>query len=243
MEKRVVVTLTTIPSRATHVVETVQSIVNGTLKPDALYVNIPRYYKRFETAPDPKLIEVLERAGATVILCEDHGTLTKVIPILGVEPEPETLIVIIDDDQVYSPGLLEHLVKGHREFQCAVGFSGIGYPDGPNSRYRISWGHGVPTDILEGSSGMLVPRKAFDGFPDCSHESLLWKCDDYVYARLCDRNRVKKRVICYQNIGRFGDDFSSIRTSDESSQVHSLSRENNHLLNYYECSKEFKSRF
>jgi len=48
---RVVVTLTSIPSREENVVKTVESIQNGTVKPDCIYVNLARYYPKFKRGP------------------------------------------------------------------------------------------------------------------------------------------------------------------------------------------------
>ena len=52
---RVVVTLTTIPTREDSVIRTIKSIQAGTFKPDVIYVNLPEWYPRFECAPDPNL--------------------------------------------------------------------------------------------------------------------------------------------------------------------------------------------
>ena len=52
---RVVVTLTTIPTREESLIKTIKSIQDGTVKPDAIYVNLPEWYPRFKCAPDPNL--------------------------------------------------------------------------------------------------------------------------------------------------------------------------------------------
>ena len=52
---RVVVTLTTIPTREDSVLKTVKSIFNGSVKPDVIYVNLPEWYPRFKCSPDSNL--------------------------------------------------------------------------------------------------------------------------------------------------------------------------------------------
>ena len=41
--KKIVVSLTTLPSRMDHLEKTVRSILNNTVQPDMIYINIPPY--------------------------------------------------------------------------------------------------------------------------------------------------------------------------------------------------------
>ena len=43
---RVVVSMTTLPSRMNQVQKTIESILSNTVQPDAIYINIPRFSKR-----------------------------------------------------------------------------------------------------------------------------------------------------------------------------------------------------
>jgi len=109
---RVVVTTTTIPTRENSVQKMIQSLKSGTLQPDAIYVNLPDWYPRFKCGPDSNLEPKLVSMGVTVNKCKDYGVLTKLLPTLELEKDPETLLVILDDDMIYQPRFLEGLVKG-----------------------------------------------------------------------------------------------------------------------------------
>lgn len=213
---RVIVTLTTIPSRKFSILETIKSIQKNTLKPDAIYVNLPNHLPRFPGQTyNPILKEKLEQLGVIVNECEDMGTLTKSIPTLQMETDPDTLFIIIDDDGVYSNRFIEGLIKGYNEFNCTVGYSGIAYPDYVKNIYgRVGYllfqKHGDRAHILETSFGIAVKREWLSyitkPFP---HNGIY---DDYIISLLLDHLNINKCVLHYDWIGRNGDDWSSIVT-------------------------------
>jgi hypothetical protein len=239
---RVVVTLTTIPTRENSVIKTIESIREGTFKPDAIYVNLPEWYPRFKCGPDHNLETKLRDLSVIVNRCKDYGVLTKLLPILNIETDPATLLVIIDDDMNYQPRFLEGLVKGYEEFKCPVGYSGIAYPETVLNQYgrlcyRLFQGHGQDTEMLECAFGFLIPRGVMEGFPEIAPipedgEICVHLADDYLYTKFMDSKRVPKKVVCYPWAGRVGDDWSTIWTQIEGSQTHALSRDENNLHNF-----------
>jgi hypothetical protein len=234
---RIVVSLTTIPTREKDVIKAIKSIREGTVVPNVIYVNVPEWYPRFRSCPEVGLIQKITEAGGYVITCKDYGSLTKLVPILKIEKDPATLIVVIDDDMIYGPRLIEGLVKGHDEFKCPVGYSGIAYPETAIKHlgrvgFLLAQGHGVRTEILECAFGVLFPRWALDGFPvpepfTEDSDPAMYLSDDYVFSKFFDSKLIQKKVVCYSWIGRKGDDWTTIWTQDPSSQTWSLSRDGN----------------
>jgi len=242
---RVVVTLTTIPTREESVLKTIQSIQSGTFKPDEIYVNLPEWYPRFNCGPDPNFVLKLKNTGVRVNSCKDYGSLTKLVPILEIEKDPDTLIVIIDDDNSYGSRVIEGLVKAHEEFKCPVGYSGIAYPEtaikhtGINT-FLLFQGHGKNTEILECSFGVLFSRRCFDGFSSfepmkSDSEKCLYTTDDLIFSKFLDSKGIPKKIACYPWVGRFCDDWSTILVQNSESQTHALSRDGN-LENYLKAS-------
>ena len=247
---RVVVTLTTIPTREDSVIKTIESIQRGTVKPDVIYVNLPDWYPRFKCGPDPNLKTKLRDLGVTVNECKDYGSLTKIIPIIDIEKDPETLIVVLDDDVTYQPQVVEGLIQGYMQFRTVVGYSGIAYPEtaikhlGRNG-YALFIGHGQCAEILECAFGVLFPRACLEGFPvpepmTVDSDKCLYLTDDFIFSKFFDSKSVLKRVVCWPWVGRHGDDWSTIWTQNEGSQVHSLSRDENNLNNYMSASLKLK---
>ena len=247
---RVVVTTSTIPTREEAVVEMIHSIKTGTYIPDEIYVNLPKWYPRFRRSPDPNLKQKLESLGVKVSECDDYGVLTKSLPILDVETDPETLIIIIDDDMIYQPRVIEGLVKAYEEFKCPVGYSGLAYPETVlrmfgKFGYRLFQGHGAHAEMMECAFGYAFPRKAMDGFwkfPPMKEDSERWVylSDDYLYSKHFERMGLPKRVACYPWAGRVGDDWSTIWTQKQSSQTHALSRDENNLENFFRAGLKLK---
>jgi len=240
---RVVATLTTIPTREESVLKTIESIQQGNLKPDAIYVNLPKWYPKFGKGPDPSLAPRLEALGATVNHCDDYGVLTKLLPTLQIEKDPETLIIVVDDDAHYKPQVLECLVATWNEFKpCAVGFSGLAYPETVLNRigrlgYQIFWGHGNRAEMLECAFGFLMRRGDMEGFPEippftADSVKYVYFSDDYLYSKHLDFKGVPKRVACLPTCGRFGDDWSSVWTQNSDSQTYGLSHQDNNLYNF-----------
>lgn len=249
---RVVVTIATIPTREDSVVETIRSIQCGSYIPDAIYVNIPKWYIRFNQAPDQLLIPKLERMGVIVnILDEDRGCLNKFWKTIELETDPETLIVMIDDDAWYSPLFLHGLIKGYEEFKCAVSYTGLVYPEKIVEQtgrlfYAVCYGHGAAADMLEGVFGVLFPRRAMDSFykfePMTSGSVDLYISDDYVIGRHFDKVGVDKRVVCFQNLGRFGDDWSTLWKYNSDKTSKGISSDGMTLSRYISTGKILKSK-
>jgi len=231
---RVVVSLTTIPTREQSLLKTIKSIQAGTVVPDVIYVNIPVKYVRFKEQFDPYVKKELQTMQGVKVndVQEEHGALDKIIPVLNLEQDPDTCIIIVDDDASYSPRFIEGLVSGYYEFQTVVGYSGIAYPEtairlSGHLRYILQQGHGQTAEILEGSFGVLFPRRVFDNFVDVepmtAENTNMYLSDDYVFSKYLDSQGVNKRIVWYPWAGRKGDDWSTVVSWNENSQTYSLS--------------------
>ncbi|OWY98244.1 hypothetical protein PHMEG_00031029, partial [Phytophthora megakarya] len=99
---RVVVSLTTTPSRLDKVMDSVQSLTRQSLRPDQIYINIPegpmkRHPERSydETEIPPELIQLAPLV--KVNRCVDDGPATKLLGALRLEHNASTLIITLDD--------------------------------------------------------------------------------------------------------------------------------------------------
>ena len=245
---RIVTTMTVIPTREQAIIKAIMSIKEGQLKPDAMYVNIPNTYTRFSEPLEPWLKPVLQTLGVTVIELEyDRCCFNKILPILAVEKDPETLVVTIDDDIVYSPLFIGGLYEAYKKFGGVVGYSALKYPEkvreeGRNpTEYHVMVGHGGAVEILQQGFGTMTKLSSFYGFPDVpplkkGDDATLYLSDDYVISRFYDFKKIPKFVVYWDQIGRFRDDWSSICTLLED-QRHALSVERKSLEDYLKSSE------
>lgn len=104
----IIVSLTTSPKRIHKIKPLIDIIMNQTLPPDKMVLNLPYVFKRdnsfFSEIPDfitnhPKII---------VNRCEDIGPITKIIPTIQLySNKPETIVISIDDDTEYCSNFIE----------------------------------------------------------------------------------------------------------------------------------------
>ena len=97
---RFVVSLTTMPGDVEHLDEVLMSLSNQTVKPAAIYVNLPQKNRR--TGAPYVIPDWLRKFPNVQILqpATDYGPMTKLYPALEKETDPETVIISVDDDKV-----------------------------------------------------------------------------------------------------------------------------------------------
>jgi len=250
---RIVTTMTVIPTREVAVIKAIMSVKNGNVKPDAMYINIPDEYVRFEEKLAPWLKPVLDAIGVTILeLSQDRCCLNKILPILAVERDPETLVVTIDDDIEYKPLFIAGLLEGYNKFGGVVGYSGLLYPDQASKyslnpmEYNVRVGHGTPTEIIQQGFGTMTKVSSFYGFPEVpplqkEMDPTFYLSDDYVISRFYDFKGLTKTVVCWDQIGRFKDDWSSVCTLLNSNDGPQLSTDRKSLEDYLRSSEIIKN--
>lgn len=118
------ISMTTIPARLQYIHKTIDSILEQTVQPIKIFLNIPKRYYRF---PDEKISKELcdELEGKYEILKinyieEDYGPGTKLLGTLITNNEKPILdnngiIILIDDDVVYQNNMIELIVNAYKE--------------------------------------------------------------------------------------------------------------------------------
>jgi hypothetical protein len=166
-QPRVVVSLTTIPSRLTRLRPALNSLLTQDYPPSAIYLAVPRQSER-ERKPYQMPGWLAEHPAVTVIDCErDWGPASKLLPTLLAERErPDTLVIAVDDDNVYPREMVATFVKfSQRLPDAALCFRGHvvagRWKESPAVfGTRVS----APTrmDIITGCGGTLVKPRFFD---------------------------------------------------------------------------------
>lgn len=140
--ERLVVSLTSLPHRiiTSDFRSVIDSLFRQTLLPDAIYLSLPQRSRGNTTFSNEHIASIPTRI--TVLRPEvDLGPVMKLVPVLKVEKEPGTIIVTLDDDQIYHPDLLRLLAWNavHRP-EAAHGACGWGFlwvwPIGPSFPLR-----------------------------------------------------------------------------------------------------------
>lgn len=115
-----IVSLSTIPSKFDTIHFSIDSLINQTLKPKKIIINIPKTYSfRFNSTsiPDEKISKFIEKYSQYNVFINfidnDYGPGTKLLGlfnnIISIDESIEnTYVVILDDDLSYKPDMLEY---------------------------------------------------------------------------------------------------------------------------------------
>ena len=100
------VSISTIPQRLKNLNETVESLLNQTLKPNKIFINIPYKYERFSETIEDNQIPKFNSNIVEVTRCEDCGPGTKLLGSLN-KFKKNSLLILADDDHVYRDYMIE----------------------------------------------------------------------------------------------------------------------------------------
>lgn len=125
---RVVGSLSTLPSRLFCCIYAIKSILAQNMPLDALYLNLPYVTLKGKSYIIPPELQDIAAKDKRFIInrCDaDHGPITKIIPILNIETDPETRIITFDDDVLVHPNVVEILAnKSMSNSNACFSFSG-----------------------------------------------------------------------------------------------------------------------
>lgn len=108
-EYDVIVSLTTFGKRLNDVYITIESIMQGSCKPNKIILWLQDNLKNTEL---PIFVKNQQKRGLEVCYCKDLRSYKKLIPTLG--KYPDAAIITIDDDVIYREDVVEKLIAAHR---------------------------------------------------------------------------------------------------------------------------------
>lgn len=112
----VIITLTTYKERLHEVHLTIESIMQGTVKPNRIILWLAE--NEYNTNDISIFLQKQMRRGLEIRYCKDLRSYKKIIPTLKMFPD--ACIVTIDDDLIYEPDILEHLLLSYRKYPSCV---------------------------------------------------------------------------------------------------------------------------
>jgi hypothetical protein len=220
---RVVVGLTTIPSRALKLRPVLESVASQTRMPDRFYISISEYSAREKKGyPQRELVEMLrdelpKGVGYLNLMSIDYGPLTKLMGMLLCEDKKKknTLLITIDDDHALDERFVECMVeKATMYYGDVVSFFAENI-----SFHPFEWGskgvktsifglnEGQEVNIVCGYGGVAYPLMHFQDIPDAKMEEYrttiddLARHDDMLISCWLKKLGVKKRVVDFYGVG------------------------------------------
>lgn len=193
----VILTLTTIPTRLISqynfdIKYCIESLLSMNYDDYQVHFNIPETHK--ETGNEyvlPEWLVEMEQSNdrLNIFRTDDYGPITKLIPTLQRIEDKDTIIIVVDDDMVYNPELInEHLKNRQTWPNFPVGYDGLTSlnDDGSrrmtfqNSRDYFFSANGISSyvEILQHYKSVSYRREMFeDDFFGFINDYGTW-CDD-----------------------------------------------------------------
>ena len=213
--RRLVASITTIPSRVHLLRQSVESLWTQRRRPDKVQINVPAYSRRECAAyPDEASFRrLLPYPDSWLVIrtgVADEGPITKLLSTLEDEPDPSTIILLVDDDTVYRPDMIRIMLEhraGHPGHK-ATGFSGrlatpIMKRFTPAVTLQFCSNTTVDTSVtfLENFSGGFFDRDCFPRQVDLLRTQLAslppecFYTDDIVIGALLARANIERTVV------------------------------------------------
>mmetsp|Transcript_13665 Transcript_13665/g.41309 ORF Transcript_13665/g.41309 Transcript_13665/m.41309 type:complete len:319 (-) Transcript_13665:1952-2908(-) len=171
-EQKVRVTLTTLPRRIQQIRPVLESLRRQTLKPKEIVLQVPRAASRLGDVVEalPTWLSDLEDVRVNRP-DRDFGPATKLIPAVQENPQSDDLYVVVDDDTLSPPRLLETLAAWACRFpDAAVATTGwpvrrdLLYPH--HTENYLVYGNELlaphPVSVVRGNCGFAVRPRFFD---------------------------------------------------------------------------------
>ena len=166
--RRVVISLTTLPSRIGRLRQVLNSLIDQDAPADEIVLALPQVSQR-EKVPYTVPGFLRNSDAVTVLACErDWGPATKLIPALLAEQRPDTLILALDDDNVYPRNMVSNFLAWQRRYpDHSLCYRGWTVPDSldyneKRVRFATTVDGPMSVDIATGTWGFMVQPRFFD---------------------------------------------------------------------------------
>ena len=245
-DKEVIVSLTTYSKRYYEVYLTIESIMQGTVKPNRIILWLADEMK--DQYIPVSLQRQMER-GLEIGYTKDIRSFKKLIPTL--KKYPESIIITIDDDVLYEYDMIENLINAYNADTCHVHGGRLrsfnldkhGMPEDYRKWKEVrSVGVASPRNMCIGVGGVLYPPHCFTdevfneaAFMDlCPHADDIWfwcmaNMNGYSADKIFTHSQRGIDFLTNPNV----QDIALLRRnltgkSENNSQLH-------HVINHYQC--------
>ena len=158
---RTVLTLTTSPQRMPHLPLVLDALFNQHTSPDAVYLNLPERYRNSDAYIIPDWLD--DEFQVTLLhQGDDLGPVMKIMPILEIETDSDTLLITVDDDVRYPPDTISTLQTAAKaDPESAFGSRGFNFTNIGKHLEPVR-GNYTPCHVLQGYGACAYRRRHFD---------------------------------------------------------------------------------
>lgn len=150
----IIVSLTSFGRRIYDVHLAIESIMQGTMKPNRILLWLSE--SEFGNRTLPITLQKQQERGLDIRFCEDMRAYTKLVPTL--RAFPDSCIITIDDDAMYEYDIVERLVNTHLEHPeavCACRIHKVRLDETGKPKSYLDWE--METEQCECNTSLLFP--------------------------------------------------------------------------------------
>ncbi len=212
----IVVTFSTTPYRIDNIQPTIKTILAQSIKPQAIYLNVPYIFKRDNLHYTiPHWLSAESRL--TILRTQDYGPATKLLgAIKSVDLPPDTIIITLDDDVAYPSNIVLQLAyKAYLNPGKAITICGADIDYDANMQIKQTSKAGINkrtkpdsyVAIAQGFAGVAYRRSFFDqdifniesSPPECINSDDVY-ISFYLAKHNVPRQVLNNKYINYNNI-------------------------------------------
>jgi hypothetical protein len=162
MTEKVIVSVTSIFSNQKKLLNTLNSILNQTILPDACYIFLSEESYLLDdgfknkTITHPQLYQLIEENPIFKLRWTfNEGPYRKLLPILKEKWDQDCVVITIDDDTIYHPKLVEKLLNDYNKYNACIGSWGftLKFNKLLDIKYESKKGLNIPFDLYNFSIG------------------------------------------------------------------------------------------
>lgn len=159
---RVILGLTTSPSRISKIYPTLKSIINQSYPADRIILSLPDEMARtgeiFKIIPQ-EILDLVEQRKLEIHNTKDYGPATKYVGLLEVENDEEAFLIWCDDDMEYNSEMIRSLLSQLAKYpKSAMGMCAFNMTENPE-KFEVIDENAKEAEILEGFCGVICRRK------------------------------------------------------------------------------------
>jgi hypothetical protein len=207
-ERKVILTLSTIPSRLSDtkygengIKSCLKSLSEQSYSNYEIHFNIP-YFSSYsgEKYELPSWISDFKKI--KIFRVDDIGPATKAVPTIQRITEPETIIIVVDDDLIYHKDMIREHVKNQSTRDCVFGYDALDSVEpvfnDKRDHFVVSVPFEVEAKIMQHYKSVSYKRKYFDNdfFADFVGKT---KSDDILLSAYMKKQNIKKIVMPYEH--------------------------------------------
>jgi len=190
------VSVTSIYKNQERLCKTLLSLKNQTLRPNKIYVYLSREPYLLDDGfkngiTDELLFNELRNPIYQVVWTKNEGSYRKLLPILRQKWAENCVIITVDDDVMYTEGLVEELYFDFLDKGCSIGYRGF-ISDKPVTQYKNSLSR---KKISEGLYNFATGKGAILYHPSFFHKTSKEIFDSNIY--LSDNFKTKDDIWFY----------------------------------------------